>query len=69
MPEKTEQEYRRDCKCNDCEDTRKVLTLLDDIATSDCAMGMYDVDCLCEAREVLARVIGANYNEGTNRYD
>jgi len=48
---------------------RRALALLDDIATnSDASMGMEDIEDLCAAREVLARVLGTAYNSETNRY-
>ena len=45
-----------------------VLALLDDIATSDCSMGMDDIEDLCEARELLAGAINYCYNSEINRY-
>lgn len=44
------------------------LSLLDDIATSECSMGMEDVTDLCEARLALADLLGARYNTTTSRY-
>ena len=48
---------------------RVVLALLDDIANRPTTMGMDDVEDLCEAREILAKHIGAIYNEDTCRYE
>lgn len=46
----------------------KVLSLLDDIATSECSMGVEDIEDLCEARELLAELLQVTYNEETDRY-
>lgn len=46
-----------------------IVSLLDDIATSDAMMGFEDIDRLCEARERLAGFLpSAVYNQETNRY-
>ncbi len=45
-----------------------VLSLLDDIATSDCSMGTEDIEVLCQARELLAGALGFCYDDNTNRY-
>lgn len=64
----TEQAYRRQCQCADCEQTRQALSLLDDIATSDASMGWADIEALCSARALLAHIIGATYDMETERY-
>jgi hypothetical protein len=48
---------------------RTALSLLDDIATnSDNSMGFDDIEDLCAARDVLARVLGVGWNADNNRY-
>ncbi len=47
---------------------KDILSLLDDIATSDAFMGGEDIEALCDAREHLATYVNATYNEDTNRY-
>lgn len=46
----------------------KALALLDDIATSECSMGLEDVEDLCEARRHLAEALGRTYDNATSRY-
>lgn len=58
---------RQRCTCGDCQDIRKALAHLDDIATSPATMG-YD-DSMNDARELLARYLGYRYNKTTNRYE
>ena len=41
---------------------------IDDACTSECWMGMHEIDCICEAREALAKALGLPYNDETNRY-
>lgn len=69
MNEKTDKDYRRECKCNGCKVVERALGLLDDIALSDESMGWHDTGKLCEARELLAHEIGATYNVSTERYE
>lgn len=64
----TDQESRRACTCSDCQQVRKALSLLDDIANRPTTMGMEDVEDLCEAREILAEQIGFTYDEQEQRY-
>ena len=69
MNSQADSRARRNCKCLDCEDTRRALALLDNIATSDAGMGSTDIDWLCSARTLLARIVGSEYTEETNRHD
>lgn len=49
-------------------EARRVLTLLNDIATSDCTMGTHDIDALVEAREIVAQALGFVHDNETNLY-
>lgn len=46
----------------------KVLSFLDNIATSDGGMSWDDIDDLCQARELLASILGVTYDEETSRF-
>ena len=64
-----ELEARQRCTCKDCGLIRQALTRLDDIATSSASMGFDDIEDLYEARNLLARVVGAIYNGESNRHE
>ena len=49
-------------------DLYDVLSLLDDIATSEDCMGCDDIDSLSEARERLSIVLDLDHNDETDRY-
>ena len=59
---------RQQCTCSDCAIHRRVLTLLDDMATSSADMGCDDIDRLWEARELLAATLGKRHDESTDCY-